>query len=429
MNVTLLLVALVVFAFIVGHVLNRYVSRIVSLSGAEYLLVGALIGPALPPRLVTHESLSQLVPLMSLLLGLTGFLVGLRTRRAVGGWRVSAAGLMTSLATLLLVAIACASLASAILPSTSSPWLSRRLLVTENWIFEIHATGDHVLLGLALAASAVVTSSGLLTSLGQALEARSQTFALLKASATDSQLLAIVTIGVVLALARGEVGYETFGLGGIGWLGGAIVLGLICGGCFTLFIGDEQSSNRIFLATVGTVTFASGVGAALGVSPLFVNLVSGLAVGAIASHRSVLLRELDRLQHPIFVLLLVLTGAMWTPVHGLFWLFPVVYIAARWACNRGLTSLFTWMFTRVRPYRIGDGLMAQGTLAVAIAIDYALKVPQHASIVLTTVLVGTLAFDMVAGGALRRLLVDVEADTINLTSAAEPSIRGQETGL
>lgn len=429
MNVTLLLVALVVFAFFVGHVLNRYVSRVVSLSGAEYLLVGALIGPALPPRLVTHESLSQLVPLMSLLLGLTGFLVGLRTRRAVGGWRVSAVGMTTSLTTLLLTAAACASLAAAVVPSVQSPLLNYRVFESEAWIFEVYATSEHLLLGLALAASAVVTSSGLLTSLGQALEARSQTFALLKSSATDSQLLAIVTIGVVLALARGEVGYEVFGLGGLGWLGGAIVLGLICGGCFTLFIGDEQSSNRIFLATVGTVTFASGVGAALGVSPLFVNLVSGLAVGAIASHRSVLLRELDRLQHPIFVLLLVLTGAMWTPVHGLYWLFPVVYIAARWLCNRGLTSLFTWMFTRVRPHRIGNGLMAQGTLAVAIAIDYALKVPQHAPIVLTTVLVGTLVFDMAAGGALRRLLVDVEADTINLTSAADPSLPTKEAGL
>ncbi len=429
MNVTLLLVALVVFAFAIGHVLNRSISRFVSLSGAEYLLVGALIGPEVPPRLVTSDSLSQLMPLMSLLLGLTGFLVGLHARRAQAGWRVSAVGFTTALSTLVVVALLTASLAATTVQSAQEPWFNQPLLEFRDWVLEWPVTPEHTLLGLALGAAAVVTASGLLISLGQVLEARSQAFALLKSCATDSQILAIVTIGVVLALTRGEVAYAQFGFGGLGWLGGAIVLGLICGGCFTLFIGEERSSSRIFLATVGTVTFASGVGAAVGVSPLFVNLVSGLTVGAASSHRAVLLRELDRLQHPIFVLLLVLTGAMWTPVRGVLWLFPVVYIAGRWLCNRALTSLFTWMFTRVRPFRIGNGLMAQGTLAVAIAADYALKVPQHSAIVLTTVLLGTLVFDMAAGTALRRLLVDVEADNINVTAAADPALSPKETGL
>jgi hypothetical protein len=206
-------------------------------------------------------------------------------------------------------------------------------------------------------------------------------------------------------------------------------LGLICGGCFALFIGSETSTSRIFLATVGTVTFASGVGAALGVSPLFVNLVSGLAVGLISRHEAVLRTELDRLQHPIFVLLLILTGAMWTPVSGWLWLVPVVYVLVRLTAGRLIPRLSTSLLTRVGAERIGLGLLAQGTLAVAVAVDYALRVPEHAPIVLTTVLIGTLLCDMSAGGVVRRLLVDAEADDIgSRTKSASPALI-REPGL
>jgi len=427
---TLLLVALVVFAFFVGHVLNRYVSRYAALSGAEYLLVGALIGPQLPPRLVTTDSLERLVPLMSLLLGLTGFLVGLRARRTFGGFKYTAVGSFNSVGMLLLVAAGCTSLAVSLgLGDSEGPVIQATLLNWGEWLLELHANPDQLLLGVALGAAAAVCTSGLLVSIGDSLNARSATFELLKTCAIVSQLLAIVTIGVVLAVTRGEQGTFIKELGAWGWVIGAIGLGLVCGGCFALFIGSEKSTSRIFLATVGTVTFASGVGSALGVSPLFVNLVSGLSVGLVSRHEAVLRKELDRLQHPIFVLLLILTGAMWTPVSGALWLFPLVYIVVRLVAGRVILRLITGLVTRINAERIGMGLLAQGTLAVAVAVDYALQVPAHAPVVLTTVLVGTLVCDMSAGGVVRRLLVDAEADNIDLSSKSAGQPVTGEAGL
>jgi Kef-type K+ transport system membrane component KefB len=241
--------------------------------------------------------------------------------------------------------------------------------------------------------------------------------------------LAIATIGVVLAVVRSESGYFIRALGGWGWVLGAMGLGLVCGVCFTLFIGHEKSTSRIFLATVGTVTFAAGVGSALGVSPLFVNLVAGMVVGGLSRHENVLRKELDRLQHPIFVLLLILTGAMWTPVSGSLWLFPLVYLVVRLLAGRVLLHLLTKALTAINPERIGTGLLAQGTLAVAVAVDYSLQVPEHAPVVLTTVLIGTLASDMAAGGVVRRLLVDAEADNIDLGSELGRRPVQREAGL
>ena len=101
MSVTILLVGLVVFAFFAAHLLNRYAARYVPLSGVEYLLVGALIGPQIPPRVLSNASLEQLRPLVSLLLGLMGFLVGLQAR---GPNRHTLAGTVIALATVLALA-------------------------------------------------------------------------------------------------------------------------------------------------------------------------------------------------------------------------------------------------------------------------------------------------------------------------------------
>lgn len=421
MNVTLLLVALVVFAFFVGHVLNRYVSKYIALSGAEYLLVGALIGPHVPPRLVTTDSLDKLVPLMSLLLGLTGFLVGLRVRRAFASFRYAVVGTLGSLGVFVCVAGACATLAVALRIDVDTPvLLNRELFAWKGWAIDLRLTSGQAWVGLALAAAAPVAATGLLGTVGETLGARSPTFALLKTAAEVGQLFAIVAIGIVLAAARGASGAFFQVVGGWGWLGGAFGLGLVCGGCFMLFIGSEKSTSRIFLATVGTVIFASGVGTALGVSPLFVNLAAGLTVALASRHGDTLRRELSRLQHPIFVLLLILTGAFWTPTSGLGWLFPLVYVAVRLVSVRLLYRWLALVLPNVHRPRVGLGLVAQGTLAVAVAVDFALQVPEHASLVLTTVLVGTLLSDVSAGGVVRRLLVDAESSSIPERAVVPP---------
>lgn len=431
MNVTILLVALVVFAFVFGQLLHRLVSRHVSLSGAEYLLVGALIGPHVPPTLMTADSLGQLVPVMNLLLGLVGFLVGLRVRQSFKEWRGPIVGVLASAVTCAVVTTAGASLAAMVLPNAEPLVLDRVLFQGEGWVFELYATRSHLFLGLAMGVVATVSSSGLLLGIGGALKLKSISFNILRGSAAVSQVFAIVAMGTVLALSREAPVLPVAGLGRWVWLSAALMLGLICGVCFTLFIGKEEGQSRIFLATVGTVTFAAGTGAALEVSPLLINLVSGLTVAALSTHAQVLLQELDRLQHAIFVLLLILTGAYWVPVSGSAWLFPLVYIAVRfiavWAA--------TWLFARVLvsetlATRMGNGLIVQGTLAVSVAIDYALASAQYRNELLSAALIGTLVFDIAGARGVRRVLVDAEANTLSLTGTRDQSSeKATEAGL
>jgi hypothetical protein len=188
-------------------------------------------------------------------------------------------------------------------------------------------------------------------------------------------------------------------------------LGVALGFCFTLFIGSEQSASRIFVVSIGTVTFGAGIGAELGVSSLFVNLVTGATVGLTLKRRGDLQRELSRLEYPISVLLLMLTGALWAPPESvLLWLFPVVYLPTRWFARMSLPALWTRLGTRIDPTRIGTGLLGQGTPAVAIAVDYALQVPERSG-VLTTAIFGALVFDLMGRPALDRYLLDAAAES------------------
>jgi len=156
------------------------------------------------------------------------------------------------------------------------------------------------------------------------------------------------------------------------------------------------------------VTFASGVGAALGISPLFINLLAGVTVAATSAHAARVEAHLERLQHPLFVLIMIFAGAHFVPVRGWAWLLPAVYVVARYLLRRLLTPLSLRMLVVDGPRvgRIGHGLLSQGTLAVAIALDFVLQNPRHHALVLGTVLIGAFLSDLWSDRALASLLAD-----------------------
>jgi hypothetical protein len=409
MSVTILFVALVVFAFFAAHLINRYASRFLPISGAEYLVIGALIGPQSPTGVLTPDSLSQLTPLVSLLLGSSGFLVGLQARRGFRDLRSSIVGGAVGLSTLLALSAVFATAYGWLAPVRSAPLVQMWLYELHGFQVELFLTRPQIAVAVVLAATATVTFSSTLSGLTADRLANVSPYRLLRSVAFYGQWIAICSVAAVLAWTRSRAA-TVLELPAGGWFAAVLVLGIVIGVCFSSFIGREQSATRIFVATVGTVTFGAGVGAELGVSPIFVNLVTGATV-ALTYPRGNLESALGRLEHPISVLLLVLIGALWAPPeHSLLWFFPLVYLVGRWLARMTLPWFWVRALTRVDPSRIGVGLLSQGTLAVAVALDYSLQAPEHAGLVLTTAIVGALAFDVFAHRALQRYLIDAEAE-------------------
>lgn len=411
MNLTLLLVLVVIFSFAIGHFLTRYASRFVTLSGAEYILVGVLIGPHFPWKLVSDAAIVKLGPVFALLLGLVGFVIGLRGHARDRRLDVALVGYVSALLVLLTVAAAALPVLRWLKPvDEASADFVVNWVVLRAWgyLVEVHFAATHLWVALGLGASACVASPMLVSSMRARSAASGRVTALLESTARASQVLAALVLGFVLATARATEAAGRFSLTVAEWELAAVGLGVVSGLLFGLFVGRENEPSRIFLATIGLVTFASGVGAALGISPLFVTLLAAVTVSITSRDAERVHHQLERLQHALFVLLMIFAGTLWDPVRGWAWALPVGYVLLRFVARRVWTAVCNKLFLeeRVATRRLGNGLLSQGTLAVAIGMNFAIRFPEFASLILTTVLVGTLLSDLFSMRSLRALLAD-----------------------
>jgi len=404
-----LLVVMVAFSFAVARLLQRWVSRYVVLSGAEYLLVGVLVGPLVPPRLITAETMQQIQPLVSLLLGLIGFTVGMRAPRSTVGGPAVTVGVLSSLGVVAAVGAAFifASDALGVRPGLDLPHYRVPLFTFMQRTVALEFSDAQLWIGLAIGGSAAVTSPGVIERTRLQLGSDGPRSQLLSTLAETSQWVGVLALGAALALARAHSPLASAGLGRGEWVLLGLFVGILCGVLFSLFIGREQDPRRLFLATVGAVIFASGVGTALGISPLFVNLVMGLTVALSSGHAPRVRHEIDHLSHPLFVLTMLLAGAMWSPpAHAFLWLLPCVFVLTRTVGR----ALFLRMFGPAlieTPPRIDRGLLAQGTASIAVALDFSQRFPDFAPLVLSTALAGALANEVFSHRALRSLLLDL----------------------
>ncbi|MEZ4226579.1 MAG: hypothetical protein R3B13_36870 [Polyangiaceae bacterium] len=423
MNLTLVLVLVVIFSFGIGHLLTRYASRFVTLSGAEYILVGVLIGPHFPWKLVSEAALIQLTPLIALLLGLVGFVIGLRGAERERKLDVTLVGWVSAILVLLCVAAAAIPVLRWFVPvnEINADFVVNQLLFRGfGWVVEIHFASTHLWVALGIGASAAVASPLLLENMHRMTGAAGRVTLMLEATARSSQVLAVLVLGGVLATARATEAAGRFSMTVAEWELAAVGVGVVSGLLFGLFIGRESEPSRIFLATIGLVTFASGIGAALSISPLFVTMLAAVTVSVTSSHADRVREHVSRLQHALFVLLMIFAGALWDPVRGYAWLLPVGYVLVRFAVRRLATALCVKAFLEqpLLTRRLGNGLLSQGTLAVAIGVNFAQRFPEFASLILTTVLIGTILSDLFSTRMLRALLSD--AGELGDELAAQP---------
>lgn len=413
MNTTLVLVALIVFAFVVSRLLHRYAERWALVSGIEYVFVGVLIGPMTPLGLLGTETIQSLDLLITLLLGLLGFMVGLHARDSLRRFEHFLAGSLSALVVVAVVALACLALVEWIDPryvADPDPLLAIPVFADDTHLYQIWASEEALWMALSLGAAAAVASSTAVIAASERWRAVGAPVTLLHDLAAAGQVLAVLVFGLALAGDRAVEAADTYSLSLAEWAMLIAAAGAVTGLLFTIFIGGAEDDLRMYVATIGVVIFAAGIGDALGVSPLFVNLVAGLTVAATSPHSDHLRDNLAQLKHPTAVLLLVFAGISWTPVSGWMWLVPLAYLLLRVGSRLVATHWAVATFTHgVEFRRLGGGLLGQGPLAAAIALSYAQDHRETGGIVLTAVLVPMLISDLFAVRTLRRVLANAGA--------------------
>lgn len=412
-NTTLVLVALIVSAFVISRLLHRYAERVALVSGIEYAVVGVLIGPLMPFGLIGEETLESLDLLVTLLLGLLGFMVGLHARDALRRFEHFLAGSVAALLVSLSVGVVTLGLIQALEPGylhDPTPMFAVPMWTDGTRLYQLWASEDALWLALSLGGAAAIASSTAIESAAERWRAEGPPIVLLRDIASAGQVMAILLFGLALAGDRAVEAAGNYNLSLVEWAGLTGLAGALTGLLFTIFIGGAEDDLRLYLATLGVVIFAAGIGAALGVSPLFVNLVAGLTVAATSAHGDHLRDNLDRLRRPASILLLVFAGIAWRPVSGWLWLIPAAYLLTR-VGSRLIASRFavSTFVHGVEFRRVGGGLIGQGSLAAAIALSYAQGHPRNGHIVLTAVLVPMLITDLFAVRTLRQVLANAGA--------------------
>ncbi|NJD19640.1 MAG: hypothetical protein FIA95_10215 [Gemmatimonadetes bacterium] len=374
----IVLVGIVVGAYLAAHVASEWLARRhLVVSGAEYLLLGVLLGPEVS-GLIEASAVDGFAPFLTLAFGWVGALVGAQFHLP-GMWRLPSAPFAIALAAAGLAGIALAAAMGALLV-----W-GLGLEPYEAWVP-----------ALALASIGVSSAPAGIAVVARKLRARGPLLRQLHVATAVDALAAIVVFGLLLsasppALAAGERLLTSSQLvlvsAGIGLGGGAL---------FHLFLGRESHIDRLFIALAGALILASGAAAYLRVSPLLPALLIGFVLVNTSPSSKEIREVLARVERPLYFTLLVFAGAAWRH-GGPGWLMvPAAFVTVRVLAKVGAAAVAARAFgalARLGP-RWGWGLVGHGGLAVALALNYRMYDPSPLSdTVFTAALLSVLATD------------------------------------
>lgn len=361
------------------------------LTSVVYLVAGVGLG-RFGANILGIDAVASLQPVVSLMMGIMGFILGLPLSHAIRHTNFTSTGVTASLGIGAVVGGAsfCAL----------HFFLGPRLGIAEL---------DHLWLSLTLGSAGTAVSTPIIYLTVRSIGARGPVTESLLSWSMVSNILCIVVAGGVLATARALATDTGASLTKTEWLVACVGIGFICGILYTLFLGrgSEQSKDRTFLATVAIVVFASGLAAAMGVSPMLVNLFAGLTTSLLHRKTDALYQVLQGLYTPACTMLAILAGAMWVPAPPLGWILVGVYLLSRLAAV-GLFGVAAILMSepRLHASRFGTGVWGQGALAIAVGVNFAQVNPELAPLILSTIFSAVLIGDIISPVAVRAMLVD-----------------------
>lgn len=381
------LVALLALSYLGGHPLVRRLERRLRIAqlvtaGFPFVALGIVMG--LPSVGILSDSvLEVLSPLLSFGLGWIGFSAGFRldvreldglpqgTARAVGFATALPFGLIVAAASLLLLA--------------SSDWSQLSL---KNPAF----LRDALILGTAGA----MTAQQAARLLGDA--AREQ-----RSLLRLEELAGMVGLAFIAAYFRPQGEAVGWQLPGTAWLFLTVGLGVVLGVLAYMVLLRSTSSAESILLLLGTVAFGAGFGASLFLAPMVVCFVAGVFLSNIpGDHRPRLREALRQLERPIYLLFLVIVGAIWEFGDWRGWVLLPFFVGAR-LLGKWLAETLIRKTTEIGPS--ADHWTVRrapiGQLSIAIVVSAQLLFPEAAIPILETAVLG--------GAILTELLVQTFA--------------------
>lgn len=371
-------------------------------SGAEYLVLGLLLGPK-GTGLIDESMLDQLTPFFMLAIGWLGTGVGMRfwlplLARTPG--MLFRVGFAQSLVTLALVA--------------GATWAVLCLVMG---LAPVEAALPAVVLGSIAAASAHEAVEVASRRLGH----RNLVVRQLEVATGTDAIVAMVAFTVVLALFHRPI----VGAGRVPtpteWVAITIGIGLVGGWLFHLFLGEERSPDRLFIAIAGAIILTTGAANYVGMSPLLPGLLLGVILVNTSRQRDAIRETITRVERPLYFIMLVCAGALWAPSATDGFLLVLVFLGVRAVARIGgarMVSRANGLLPAFGP-RWGVALLGQGGLAIALGLDYLTTVNAVLpNLVFTTAFISVILTDLFSA----KLALDVIGELPHTVELPVPTI-------
>lgn len=395
MSSALVLILVVVGGYLAAHVASDWLGRrYLVVSGAEYLLLGILLGPQVS-RVIGADVFGGFTPFLTLALGWVGVVVGAQfslpelVRLPAAPYRIAFLEAFLTLAA-----------------------VSGAMALVFTWVFGMEpaaALVPAVALG-AVATASAPTGIGLVA---RRLGWRGPVVKQLQLTTAIDALVAIVAFSLLLTVNHAPPTGTVRPPTPTEWAVISVGIGCVGGTLFHLFLGNERKIDRLAIGLAGATILASGAAAYLRLSPLLPTMLIGAILVNTSGSREEIRRVLAMVERPLYFVLLIFAGAAWVPSTRA-WLLPVlVFLVVRTTAKVGGGYLGARL-NDVLPalgWGWGRALLGQGGLAVAIGLNYLLQegVPLS-NLVFTAALVSVIVMDVasarfaesVVGSARRR---------------------------
>ena len=326
--------------------------RLVFRTGTHFLFLGFILGPHLL-GLLTQEAVQQLFPLLGIGLGWIGFLFGLQLDKR---------NLRQFPPAFYLLALGQAILV--FLFFLGMGWLA---------LMGSGQTGRiPLLLLMGAAATACISTPAGIALISTNYLIKGKVRDLLFFVASVDALVGIAALQVVYALfPPGDLGLGLPLLPRLAWIVAAGGLGVICGILFLWLTRPRPGGEEMILFLLGIAAFASGAALQLQLSPLFVSVTMGVVVANFSPDPQRVFKVLQNWEKPIYVVFLMLAGALLS--FSTLW---IGVLAVAYALVRGggkvlgnLAMLRILPLEFKPPKRFGLGLIPQGGISLAMAIS------------------------------------------------------------
>ncbi len=405
------LLACLALAYLAGHPRVQELEERLGISqvvtaGFPFFALGAIAhlpSVGLLPDAVVHD----LSPLLELGLGWIGLLAGLQFDVRVAETWPKRTGDLASVLTFVPFAIIAGTI-GLLLYLLAIPVSTERLL------------RDAAMFGAA-GCLAAPTATTLLASSGLSERAAH----VVRTVAVVDDAAGVLLLALLSAFHRPDRGHA-WELPGIGWLFVTLGMGIALGGLAYALLRIARTPAESTALLLGSIALASGMGTVFSVSPIVIGFMAGVVLTNLpGTHHETMRAPLARFERPIYLLFLLVAGALWRFDMWQGWLLLPAFVlarllgrmaAARIARARGLLDEMPQEQGAVSRAFVSAPI---GALSIAIVVNVQTLYPGRAVPLMVTAIVG--------GALVSEMLVQITARRSRARPAPlEPEVHDAE---